>query len=132
MTNLDTFEIFWKAYPRKVAKQAARRIWVRIKPDAELLEKMLATLDAWRDCEQWIERGRKYCPHPATWLHQERWDDESPCKGTEAKIKLFPITGKMCSERGCYMPAVYKNTSGSYDNYRCTHHLPDKVKLQYE
>jgi hypothetical protein len=48
------------------------------------------------------------------------------------KQRMFPIPGKICSERGCRMPAVYKDTSGNYDSYRCSVHLPDEVKAKYE
>lgn len=47
------------------------------------------------------------------------------------RMKLLPIVGKTCSERDCKMPAVYKDTGGSYDRYSCTIHLPDKVKEKY-
>lgn len=47
------------------------------------------------------------------------------------KIRLFPIKGKNCSVPGCGMPAVYKDTSGTYDNYKCSEHMPEKVKAVY-
>jgi len=47
------------------------------------------------------------------------------------KVKLWPIPGKNCSVSGCGMPAVYRDSSGTYDNYRCSAHLPEKVKRVY-
>lgn len=44
------------------------------------------------------------------------------------KAKLFPIPGKNCQ---CGMPAVYTDTSGSYDHHYCQEHMPDKVKAVY-
>lgn len=52
-------------------------------------------------------------------------------KGTK-KTKLFPISGRMCSKESCRMPAVYKDSSGSYDRYCCSEHLPVDVKERYE
>ena len=49
-----------------------------------------------------------------------------------AKTKLFPITGKTCSERGCHLPAVYKDTGGAYDFYCCKLHMPEAVKELYQ
>jgi len=49
----------------------------------------------------------------------------------KTKAQLFPIAGKICSKEGCRMPAVYKDTSGAYDSYRCKEHLPTKVKEVY-
>ena len=37
--------------------------------------------EAWqRANDQWRQDGTELCfvPHPATWLNQERWEDESP------------------------------------------------------
>jgi len=49
----------------------------------------------------------------------------------QTKATLFPIAGKVCSFNGCRMPAVYKDTSGQYDNYKCQEHMPDEVKAVY-
>lgn len=49
------------------------------------------------------------------------------------KIRLFPIKGKICSEKDCGMPAVFKTVSGAgYEFYKCSNHLPNKVKAKYE
>ena len=47
----------------------------------------------------------------------------------QRKTQLFPIKGKNCF---CGMPAVYKDSSGTYDNYYCSEHMPEKVKAKYE
>ena len=48
------------------------------------------------------------------------------------KVKLYPIKGKTCSKAGCRMPAVYHDTSGNYDNYACSEHMPQEVKVKYD
>lgn len=48
------------------------------------------------------------------------------------KIRLFPIAGKICSLKGCKLPAVYKDSTGSYDHYYCSQHMPENVKELYE
>lgn len=73
------FDQFWRAYPRKVGKGAARKIWARLKPDAALTARMLAAIAQQQDSPQWQKDGGQYIPYPATWLNQERWDDE-PCQ----------------------------------------------------
>lgn len=55
----------------------------------------------------------------------------TPGKTGKGKTKLFPIQGKVCSVRGCKMPAVYK-AGGEYDHYFCSTHMPAKVKELYE
>ena len=61
------------------------------------------------------------------------WDSHCQVNGNSApnKTKLFPITGKTCGFKGCNLPAVYKNTKGQYDSFRCSEHLPPEVKEKY-
>jgi len=63
------------------------------------------------------------------WLKRNQ---ERGGSGNSRKQKLFPIIGKNCGKPGCRLPAVYKDTSGNYDNYCCRVHLPEKVKEVYE
>ena len=67
-----SFDVFWKAYPRKVSKEGARKAWKKLKVTDEVLTEMLFALD-WQS-EQWEEK--RYIPHPATWLNNRRWEDE--------------------------------------------------------
>lgn len=71
-TNDPSFEVFWKAYPRKTNKGFARTVFNKLKPTEELLKKMLSTLD--KQIPLWTDP--KYIPHPSTWLNGERWLDE--------------------------------------------------------
>jgi hypothetical protein len=74
-SSTNDFEIFWRAYPRKVGKADARRVFDRaIKKTT--LERMLETLSWQRTQDQWLRDGGAYIPHPSTWLHGERWEDE--------------------------------------------------------
>ena len=69
------FEQFWSAFPRKVGKGAARKAFAHA-ITLTTLDAMLAAL-RWQVTQpQWIRDGGDYIPHPATWLNQERWEDE--------------------------------------------------------
>ncbi len=72
----DQFELFWKAYPRKVAKKVARDKWNRIEMTDELFAKIMAAVEAQKKMPQWVKDSGQYIPHPSTWLNQERWEDE--------------------------------------------------------
>lgn len=74
----ERFNAFWSAYPKKVGKAAAVKAWVKVKPTAELFEKIMATVAAYKQSEQWQRDNGKYIPNPTTWLNQGRWDDELP------------------------------------------------------
>jgi hypothetical protein len=66
------FDHFWAAYPRKVGKDAALRVWTRLGPGNDLLTAILGALE-WQRAG-WTEP--QFIPHPRTWLHQGRWKDE--------------------------------------------------------
>ncbi len=70
------FDMFYKAYPNKVAKDAARRAFEKRKPDDELLACMLAALEMHKQSPKWLEADGRFIPHPATWLNEGRWMDE--------------------------------------------------------
>jgi uncharacterized protein YdaU (DUF1376 family) len=71
------FERFWSAYPRKVAKDAAAKAFAKRKVDDALLAVMLSALARQRESEQWRKNRGQFIPHPATWLNEGRWLDES-------------------------------------------------------
>lgn len=68
------FVAFWYRYPRKVNKLDAQRAWARISPAdrAACLERLPAHVAHW----QLSGTLRRFIPHPATFLHQRRWEDE--------------------------------------------------------
>jgi uncharacterized protein YdaU (DUF1376 family) len=68
----DRFDVFWKQYPRKVAKPNALKAWSKLKVDDIVLKKMLIAIS-----EQGLaSRDQQYIPHPASWLNARRWEDE--------------------------------------------------------
>ena len=72
---VSDFDAFWSIYPRKVGKGAAKKSFERaiLKTD---LKTILDAVEAQRQSPQWQRDGGQFIPHPATWLNQERWDDE--------------------------------------------------------
>ena len=71
------FNQFWTSYPRKEGKGAARKSWDKINPDAELFDKIMnAVQENINRNPQWQKQNGQFIPHPATWLNQERWDDD--------------------------------------------------------
>ena len=39
-------------------------------------ETIIPSLQVQKESEQWIRESGRYIPHPATWINQEKWDDE--------------------------------------------------------
>lgn len=72
--NAHFFEIFWKVWPRKIAKKDAKKAWVKINPNQILLDKILDAVETAK--EGWDDP--QFIPYPASWLNAERWEDEEP------------------------------------------------------
>lgn len=70
------FEIFWKEYPRKVAKIKAKTSWDKIEMDKSVFEKIMQGLRDYKTSDQWEKDDGEFIPHPTTWLNQQRWNDE--------------------------------------------------------
>ena len=68
---------FWPAYPRKVAKEAARKAAAKVLAAGADPAEVMAGLEAARASDQWTRDGGRYVPHPATWLNGRRWEDEA-------------------------------------------------------
>lgn len=74
--NESLFEDFWTVYPRRVGKPNARKAFARALPKTTVAA-MADGLRGW--CAWWSARGDpEFIPHPATWLNQERWNDQPP------------------------------------------------------
>jgi hypothetical protein len=74
----DAFDRFWKAYPKKVGKDAARKAFAKVKAPVDVL---LSAVEAQKRSRQWLKDSGQYIPNPATWLNQGRWEDELPEAG---------------------------------------------------
>ena len=67
----DTFDEWWKHYPKKTGKDAARRAYASALRRGASPADLLAGLGRTR----WSSDPR-YIAHPATWLNGGRWQDE--------------------------------------------------------
>lgn len=85
----ERFVRFWEAYPRKRAKDDAKRRWMSLKPSEALLEVMLAAIELQKNSAEWKKEGGKFIPYPATWLHRGQWNDELTPQG-ESTAPVVP------------------------------------------
>lgn len=72
--SMIDFDSFWKVYPRKISKAAARKAWLAKNGSKPPIDEIIAAVEKQSESEQW--RNAKFIPHPATWLNGERWSDE--------------------------------------------------------
>lgn len=96
----DRFDAFWAVYPAKVGKEAARKAFAKVNPDAALLAAMVAAI-AWQArSEKWTKDKGAYIPNPATWLNQGRWQDEPPLDAvSQSGASAAEATQRMLRER---------------------------------
>ncbi len=84
----DDFEQFWRAYPKKRGKDAARAMWNSAKHRPPLAQ-ILAVLTDARASHDWTREHGKYIPHPTRWIKEGRWRDEHTDNG--------PVTSLTCA-----------------------------------
>jgi hypothetical protein len=71
----EPFDEFWSIYPRRQGKGDARRAFAKALRKATLTE-VLAGAERLRDDPHLPLDEPSLIPMPATWLNQERWDDD--------------------------------------------------------
>ena len=74
--NIYPFDEFWAAYPKKKAKEAARKAWEKLKPDESLGKAIIKAVEEAKRSKDWKKEKGQYIPHPATYLNGKRWEDE--------------------------------------------------------
>jgi hypothetical protein len=72
------FVRFWQAYPKKADKPAAARVFAKLNPSQELLDKILEKLEAFKRSDGWTKDDGKFIKNASGWLNGRRWEDEPP------------------------------------------------------
>jgi len=96
----SNFEKFWKSYPKKIGKGAARTAWDKLKVTDDLTDRIITAVEQQKKSQQWTKENGQFIPHPATWLNQSRWEDEVEVKNEQPKPKCV-ICGKPSKVRYC-------------------------------
>jgi uncharacterized protein YdaU (DUF1376 family) len=112
----ELFDLFWKAYPKKVGKDAAYKAFVKRKPDEQLVKTMIASVRKQTDTEQWKKDGGQFIPHASTWLNEGRWQDETEI-GAEQDWRLTRKGVESMAER---LGLESWNQMCQFDQYRNT------------
>lgn len=107
-----SFETFWKLYPRKTAKDNARKAFAKINPDAELLAQILESLAKHCTCQGWLKDDGQFIPHASTWLNQKRWNDEAKPAGN---VHQFPGASRHTGfDQRDYKAGLTEREDGTY------------------
>lgn len=71
----ETFDDFWKAYPKRVGKANAEAAWKK-HGCSKILPQILTAIRACKISADWTKEGGQFIPHPTTWLNRRGWEDE--------------------------------------------------------
>ena len=85
----DGFTEFWGIYPKRVGKEAAQKAWAKALKHADK-ETILNGTQTYAHLRE--GQDPQYTAHPATWLNQHRWADETqpthrPLSAREERLK---------------------------------------------
>jgi len=77
--NVEFFEMFRNAWPEDhfEGTGAARASFQKLNPSESMLKKIVAAVESKAKSPQWMKDNGAFIPHPATWLNQERWTDDT-------------------------------------------------------
>ncbi len=70
----EAFDLFWRFYPRRQKKVAAKRVWAKIPRVVSHLYDILAAIEKQKKSAQW--QDLRFVPLPSTWLFNHQWEDE--------------------------------------------------------
>ena len=74
---IQSFTVFYSAYPKHTGKKKALEVWLKLKPSEELLQTILKGIEVQKRSNQWQKNNGEFIPYPATWLNGRRWEDEA-------------------------------------------------------
>jgi hypothetical protein len=67
------FDQFWAVWPKRTAKEDAKKAWAKIKMTDDLLAMILKAVNA----QKLTWDNPKYIKNPATWINGKCWEDET-------------------------------------------------------
>ena len=80
------FALFWEAYPRKEGMQKAEEAFASV---VVPVQDLLDAIEAQKKSPQWKKDNGIFIPHPAKWLDEKRWLDQTiMCTPNGAKGEL--------------------------------------------
>jgi len=78
------FDQFWELCPRKIAKGAARKAFLKAAQKASL-DSILSGMA--QHADEIKSNDPMFIPYPASWLNAERWEDETVTDDSLARMR---------------------------------------------
>jgi hypothetical protein len=100
VNSIGDFDSFWRFYPRKAGKEAARKAWAKLRPDAHIMQLILDNVRERVEKGEWRKDNQSYILHASTYLNQKRWEDEVLDQQTQTRtnpdsIKSVSVMDKL-------------------------------------
>lgn len=84
----NRFEEFWKAYPRKVNRKGAEKVWKSKRLESKADQVITDVQSRVADAGQWTDPN--FIPHATTYLNNERWEDQWIPSAPQASVTQLP------------------------------------------
>ena len=91
--NIGDFDSFWRFYPRKAGKEAARKAWAKLRPDQHIMQMILDNVKERVEKGEWRKDNQSFILHASTYLNQKRWEDEVLDQQTQTRTNPESIKG---------------------------------------
>jgi hypothetical protein len=91
----ERFEEFWRVYPGHVAKEAARKAFIKAVERGTDPQVIIAGAQRYRD--ERAGQDEKYTAHAVTWINAYRWEDEAPRINGNGPPIIDGTTGEIIS-----------------------------------
>lgn len=108
----ENFDRFWSAYPVKKSKPTAMKAFAKAASKTGV-DVMIEAVERQKNWRQWREG---FVPHAATWLNQERWNDEP--SGNDDNGFFRHGSGRRPSSPAERLDAMREGAMAALDEYR--------------
>ena len=100
VNTIGDFDSFWRFYPRKAGKEAARKAWLKLRPDVHIMQMIADNVKERVEKGEWRKDNQSLILHASTYLNQKRWEDEVLDQQTQKRtdpesIKSVPVMDKI-------------------------------------
>ncbi len=100
VNSVGDFDSFWRFYPRKAGKEAARKAWAKLRPDQHIMQMIADNVKERVEKGEWRKDNQSFILHASTYLNQKRWEDEVLDQQTQTRtdpesIKSVSVMDKL-------------------------------------
>ena len=100
VNSIGDFDSFWRFYPRKAGKEAARKAWLKLRPDQHIMQMIDDNVKERVEKGEWRKDNQSFILHASTYLNQKRWEDEVLDQQKQTRIdpesiKSVPVMDKV-------------------------------------